>query len=271
MGNNFIQGYGLTETYAQGLAQLEGDLSVGNCGAVAPTAEVCLASVPDMEYLVTDQPQPRGELLIRGHTMFSGYFKNEEETKKSILPDGWFRTGDIASVDARGRFRIVDRVKNVLKLAQGEYISPERIENVYLSHLSFLSQAYVHGDSVQTFLVAIFGVLPETFAPFASKVLGRSIAAADLQAIGAACKSPKLRAAVVKELDRVGRKNGFAGYERVKNAYLYLEPFTIENELLTPTLKLKRPQTAKKYRKELDDLYTEALAAEEKAGPKARL
>ena len=261
----------MTETYAQGLAQSLDDLSVGNCGAPAPAAEVCLASVPDMEYLVTDQPQPRGELLMRGNTLFSGYFKNDEETKKAILPDGWFRTGDIATVDARGRFRIIDRVKNVLKLAQGEYISPERIENVYLAHLSFLSQAFVHGDSMQTFLVAIFGVMPETFAPFASKVLGKPIAATDLQAIDAACKNAKVRAAVVKELDRVGRKNSFAGFERVRNAYLYLEPFTIDNELLTPTLKLKRPQAVKKYRAELDELYKEALAAEEKAGLKARL
>lgn len=235
IGNTFIQGYGLTETYAQGLAQLEGDLSAGNCGAVTPTVEVCLASVPEMEYLVSDQPRPRGELLLRGNTLFSGYYKNDEETKKCMLPGGWFRTGDIAAVDARGRFQIIDRVKNVLKLAQGEYISPERIENVYLSHLSFLSQAYVHGDSMQTFLVAILGVLPETFAPFASKVLGDTIAATDLQAIAAACKHEKVRAAVLKELDRVGRKNSFAGFERVRNAYLYLEPFTIDNELLTPT------------------------------------
>ena len=234
-GKRLLQGYGLTETYACGLAQLEGDYSVGNCGAVTPTNEICLASVPDMEYLVTDQPQPRGELLLRGPTLFSGYYKNEEDTEKCMLPDGWFRTGDIATVDSRGRFRIIDRVKNVLKLAQGEYISPERIENVYLSHLNFLSQAYVHGDSVQTFLVALFGVLPETFAPFASKVLGKSIAATDLQAVAAACKDAKVRAAVVKELDKVGKKNKFAGYERVRNCYLYLEPFTIDNELLTPT------------------------------------
>ena len=270
-GSSVIQGYGLTETYAQALAQLPGDLSVGNCGAVTPTMEACLASVPDMDYLVTDQPSPRGELLVRGNTLFSGYYKNEEETRKCMTTDGWFRTGDIASVDARGRFQIVDRVKNVLKLAQGEYISPERIENVYLAHLSFLSQAYVHGDSMQTFLVAIFGVLPETFAPFASKTLGRTIAATDLQAIDAACKNAKVRAAVVKELDKVGRKNGFAGYERVRNARLCLEPFTIDNELLTPTLKLKRAQTAKKYRQELDTLYQEALAAEEKAGQRAKL
>ena len=197
--------------------------------------EACLASVPDMDYLVTDTPYPRGELLLRGNNLFAGYYQNAEETAKAILPDGWFRTGDICQIDPRGRFTIVDRVKNVLKLAQGEYISPERIENVYLSHLNYLGQAYVHGDSVQTFLVGIFGVAPDLFAPFAGKVLGREIAASDLQAVRAACAEVRVRRAVVAELEKVGRRNRFAGYERVRNCFLYLEPFTIENELLTPT------------------------------------
>lgn len=235
LGNHFLQGYGLTETYAHGLCQLEGDLSVGNCGAVAPTLELCLIDVPDMEYFATDQPQPRGELCIRGNTLFSGYYRNDEETKKAMLPDGWFCTGDIATIDARGRFQIIDRRKNVLKLAQGEYISPERIENIYLSHLSFLSMAYVHGDSMQTFLVAIFAVQPDMFAPFASQVLGRTIEATDSQAVAAACGDVKIRNAVMRELDVVGRKNKFAGYERVRNCYLMVDPFTIDNELLTPT------------------------------------
>ena len=233
--NNFIQGYGLTETYAVGLGQVQGDFSSGNCGAVTPADEICLASVPDMDYLVTDKPQPRGELLIRGNTLFSGYYRDEEETAKAMTQDGWFQTGDICTVDSRGRFKIIDRRKNVLKLAQGEYISPERIENVYLSHLSFLSQAYVHGDSMQTFLVAIFGVQPDMFAPFASKVLSQTIEPTDLQAVAAATKDDRVRKAVIYELDKVGKKNKFKGYERVRNCYLYLEPFTIDNDLLTPT------------------------------------
>ena len=235
LGNNIAQGYGLTETYSVSLCQVEGDLTAGNCGAVAPVNELCLMDVPDMDYFSTDKPYPRGELLIRGNSLFAGYYKNEEETNKSMLSDGWFRTGDIASIDSKGRFRIIDRVKNVLKLAQGEYISPERIENLYLSHLTFLSQAYVHGDSVQTFLVAIFGVMPELFAPFASRVLGKDIAATDMQAVATACSNVKVRKAVVKELGKVGRKNKLAGYERVRNCFLFVEPFSIENELLTPT------------------------------------
>ena len=235
MGNQFIQGFGMTETYAQGLAQLDGDLSVGNCGALAPTMEACLQDVPDMEYHVNDKPQPRGELLMRGSSLFSGYYRSPEETAKAILPDGWFRTGDIATVDSRGRFQIIDRVKNVLKLAQGEYISPERLENIYLSHLSYLAMAFVYGESNHSFLVAIFGIQADMFAPVASRVLGQKIEPTDIPSIKAACVDPKVVSAVQKDLDKVGKKNKFAGYERVRKCVLMVDPFTIDNELLTPT------------------------------------
>ncbi len=235
LGNQFFQGYGLTETYAATFAQLDGDMSAGNCGTPLPCIEACLLDVPDMDYLSTDKPYPRGELLLRGPARFREYYRNEQETAKAILEDGWFRTGDICMIDELGRFTIVDRVKNVLKLAQGEYISPERIENVFLSHCSYLAQAYVHGDSVQTFLVAIFGVNPELFAPFASKVLGKTVLHADVQAVRAAAQDLRVRKAVIKDLEKVAKKNKFNSYEKVKNCYLYLDPFTIDNELLTPT------------------------------------
>jgi len=268
IGNIFIQGYGLTETYAVSLAQLEGDFSTGNCGALAASMEACLQSVPDMDYLVTDSPNPRGELLLRGNARFKEYYRNPEETAKAILEDGWFRTGDIAEIDSMGRVKIIDRVKNVLKLAQGEYISPERIENVYLANCNLFTQGYVHGDSTQAFLVSIWGVDPVTFAPFCSSILKKTIDPTDIPAIKAAGKDIRVRKAVVKELDKIGKKNKFNSYEKVRAVYLDIDPFTIENELLTPTLKLKRPQAAKKFRSEIDSMYEEA-AAEEK--PRARL
>ena len=236
--NHFVQAYGLTETYATGLIQLRGDLTTGNCGAVTPSVEACLLDVPDMDYLHTDQPHPRGELLLRGPAIFREYYLDEAETRKAILPDGWFRTGDICSVDPLGRFSVIDRVKNVLKLAHGEYISPERIENVYLANCSWMAQAFVHGDSTKHHLVALFSVDPPTFALFAAKALGSAtiIPASDVPALQAAANDIRVRRAVVKELDRVGREKGFKGYERVKNCRLYVEiPFTIENDLLTPT------------------------------------
>jgi len=233
--NSFIQGYGLTETYAMGLAQLDGDLSLGNCGIVIPSSEICLLDVPDMEYLTTDKPHPRGELLIRGRNVFKEYYKNEEETKKAIDSDGWFHTGDIASVDELGRFKIIDRRKNVLKLAQGEYVSPERIENVYLANCNWMTTAYVHGDSHQSSLVSIFGVAPDSFPAFASKVLGDHIAPTDKVKLQQALGSKKVEQAVLKELDRIGRKSKFNSYEKVKAVRLFIDPFTIENNLLTPT------------------------------------
>ncbi|KAJ5576293.1 hypothetical protein N7535_003219 [Penicillium sp. DV-2018c] len=262
-------GYGLTESYAAATAQNTEDLTTGNCGALAPCVEACLVSLPDMEYSVHDKPFPRGELLLRGNNMFREYYKNEEETSKAITEDGWFRTGDVCTIDERGRFIIIDRRKNVLKLAQGEYISPERLEGVVLSELGYIAQAYIHGDSMQTFLVGIFGVAPDLFAPYASKVLGKTIAPTDLEAITETLDDDKIRRAVLRDLERMAKKHKFAGYERVRNVSLRLEPFTVENNLLTPTLKLKRPPVVKVYRTLLDQLYEQAN--EEQSAPRAKL
>lgn len=261
-GNEILQGYGLTETYAVGTCQLSDDFSTGNCGGMGPCSEACLESVPDMDYLVTDSPNPRGELLLRGPTVFREYFKSPEETAKAKTKDGWFRTGDIAEIDARGRIKIIDRRKNVLKLAQGEYISPERIENVYLANSNLFTQCYVHGDSTQAFLVGVFGIDPVTFAIFASGILKKQIEPTDVPTLKAAMADAKVLKAVISQLDKIGKKSKFNAYERVRAVHLEIDPFTIENELLTPTLKMKRPQTAKKYRSHLDRLYEEALLAE---------
>ncbi|KAI1343985.1 AMP-binding enzyme [Xylariaceae sp. FL0016] len=268
-GNNFASGYGLTESFAGALVQAEGDFSIGNNGGPMPGVELCLESQPDLEYLVTDKPRPRGELLLRGPFIFREYYKNEAETQKALEPDGWFHTGDIVEVDERGRIVIIDRKKNVLKLSQGEYISPERIENVFLGSSNLLTMAYVHGEMSQSALVGIFGVDPVNFGPFASKVLKKTVAAEDLEAIKAAAKDPRVIKAFLKHLDEIAKKHKFNGYERIKNCMLDLEPFSIENELMTPTLKLKRPQTARRFKPEIEQMYV--AVNEEAAKVKPRL
>ena len=239
--NNFAQGYGLTETYAVSLLQLVGDLGAGSCGAVAPCIEVCLVDVPDMDYLTTDKPYARGEMLIRGNSRFREYLHNPEDTAKAIDAEGWFHTGDICYVDERGRFSIIDRVKNVLKLSQGEYISPERIENVYLAECPWLATAYVHGDSHQSALVGLFGIAPEAFAKFMGAALGKGetlgagAGGIDVKALESLAQDKRVIRVVLDHLEKVARKNKFNGYERVRNLRLFVEPFTVENELLTPT------------------------------------
>lgn len=234
-GVNFVQGFGMTETFAVGMVQYNNDYTTGNLGALMPFLEACLESAPDLEYTVHDKPNPRGELLLRGPILFKGYYKNDEETKKTLEPDGWFHTGDICEIDSLGRFKIIDRKKNVLKLAQGEYISPERIENVYLGSTALLQMAYVHGDPQQDCLVAIFGIDPVTFAPYASKILKRDVSATDYAALKAAANDPKVKQAFLKQLDKVGAKHKFNSYEKVRNCYMDIEPFSVDNELLTPT------------------------------------
>ncbi|EEA22934.1 medium-chain fatty acid-CoA ligase faa2 [Talaromyces marneffei ATCC 18224] len=268
-GASFVQGYGLTESYAMAIVQNVEDRSVNNCGAISPGIEACLVSIPDMEYFVDDKPLPRGELLLRGNHIFREYLKNPEETAAAFTEDGWFRTGDICTIDELGRFRIIDRRKNVLKLAQGEYISPERLEGILLAQHTYLAQAYVHGDSLQTSLVGIFGVQPDTFAMFASKVLGQEISPTDLAQIKSVLDDDRIKRAVLQDFDRTAKKHKFAGYERVRKFTLMLEPFTIENELLTPTLKMKRPPIVKKFRVLIDDMY--AQLAEEQSAPRAKL
>lgn len=233
--NNFAQGWGMTETCAVGTLQMNGDFSLGNVGPPMAATEVCLESVPDYEYSVDDKPNPRGEVLIRGPSMFREYYKNADETQKTLDPDGWFHTGDIAEVDRLGRFKIIDRKKNVLKLSHGEYISPERIENVYTGSTNLVAMAYVHGDASESCLVSIFGVDPDNFPPFASKVLQREVPAGDVEAVRKAAHDPRVRKAFLKVLDGIGRRHKFNSFEKVRNVHLDIEPFTIDNELLTPT------------------------------------
>ena len=128
-----------------------------------------------------------------------------------------------------------------------------------MSHLNYLSQSYVHGDSLQSFLVGVFGVDRGFFAPYASKILQKTIPADDDAAILEACADKRVRKAILADMDRVIKKTKFSGFERVRNVHLCLDPFTIQNELLTPTLKLKRPQAARWFKPEIERLYAEAI------------
>lgn len=90
-----------------------------------------LRDCPELGYFTTDEP-PRGELQYYGTSMFEGYFKNPEKTKEAFDEDGWICSGDVARVNPNGSITIFDRAKNIFKLCQGEYIAPEKLENIYV-------------------------------------------------------------------------------------------------------------------------------------------
>ena len=106
------EGYGMTENGGCCTTCWPNDPSSGGTvGGPLPSAEITLVDVPELGYRVTDQPFPRGELLMRGGQRFVGYYKDEAKTRETIDAEGWLRTGDIATLDGQGRFKIIDRVK----------------------------------------------------------------------------------------------------------------------------------------------------------------
>ncbi|KAH9682772.1 Long chain acyl-CoA synthetase 6 (peroxisomal) [Citrus sinensis] len=156
-GGRVTEGYGMTETSCL-ISQLdEGDNLSGHVGSPNAACEIKLVDVPEMNYTSEDQPCPRGEICVRGPLIFKGYYKDEIQTKEVIDEDGWFHTGDIGMWIPGGRLKIIDRKKNIFKLAQGEYIAAEKIENVY-AKCKFVGQCFVYGDSFNSALVAIVSV-----------------------------------------------------------------------------------------------------------------
>jgi long-chain acyl-CoA synthetase len=165
-GGQVAEGYGMTETSCVISAMDEGDNLFGHVGSPSPACEIKLVDVPEMSYTSDDQPYPRGEICVRGPTIFQGYHKDEAQTREVIDEDGWLHTGDIGLWLPGGRLKIIDRKKNIFKLAQGEYIAPEKIENVY-AKCKFVSQCFVYGDSFNSSLVAIVSVDPEVLKAWA--------------------------------------------------------------------------------------------------------
>ncbi|KAJ3095256.1 hypothetical protein HDU97_007115 [Phlyctochytrium planicorne] len=264
-----LEGYGQTESTAGLTVSIHNDYDPNHVGFAVSCNEIKLVSLPEMSYLATDKPYPRGEIWVRGANVFAGYLKDEAKTKETITEDGWLKTGDVGAIDEKGRVRIIDRKKNIFKLAQGEYVAPEKIEGVY-EKCSLVGQIFVHGDSLQSELVAI--IVPDQehavnvgkhykLIPESTPNPGPALPGAEpLPVVRELCNNAKFKELVQKELDVAGKKAKLRGFEFVKGIHLEADFFTVANGLLTPTFKLKRNDAATKYRPVIDKLYEEINA-----------
>ncbi|CDR96500.1 fatty acyl-CoA synthetase family protein, putative [Babesia bigemina] len=244
-GTQLLAGYGLTETAAGAVVNMAGETDTTHVGGIIPSLEFRLKSLPDLEYSVKD-PNPRGELMLRGSHVTCGYFRNPDATAEAIQ-DGWLLTGDIAELLPNGAIKIIDRRKHIFKLVQGEYIMPEKLEAVLIG-CTLLSQAFVTGKSTEIYPVAI--VVPdEVEVQFWAKDNGHS--ELSLQEI---CKLPEFKEAIMKQMNKAYDESGVKGFERCKHIYVEPEPFSIGNDMLTTTNKLRRHNAKKKYSAIIDEL-----------------
>ncbi|XP_010913603.1 long chain acyl-CoA synthetase 4 isoform X2 [Elaeis guineensis] len=244
--SHVLQGYGLTETCAGTFVTLPNNLSMlGTVGPPVPNVDVHLESVPEMNYDALAEV-PRGEICVRGNTLFSGYYKREDLTKE-VMIDGWFHTGDIGEWQPDGSMKIIDRKKNIFKLSQGEYVAVENLENVY-GLVPDIDSIWIYGNSFESFLVAIVNPNKQALEHWAEEKGVRG----DFAAI---CENPKAKEYILGELTKAAKEKKLKGFEFVKAIHLDPEPFDMERDLLTPTYKKKRPQMLKYYQSIIDNLY----------------
>ncbi|ESO93396.1 hypothetical protein LOTGIDRAFT_216255 [Lottia gigantea] len=245
VGCPVIEGYGQTENHAISTLQIPGDPQSGTVGPPLVCNAVKLFDVPEMEYFAKND---QGEICIKGPNVFNGYLKDPSKTREAIDKDGWLHTGDIGEWLPTGTLRIIDRKKNIFKLAQGEYIAPEKIENVYVRS-SLISQVFVHGDSLQACLIGIVVPDPDSLPKFCKQKLNLKGDLSDL------ARKPEVKKAILEDLLEVGKKAGLHSFEQIRDVYVYPEMFSVENGLLTPTFKAKRQELAKYFSKQLKEMY----------------
>ena len=254
-----VEGYGQTEDAAGILLTKTYDPVTGHLGGPGYSTELKLIDVPDLEYKSTDidpdtgKWRPRGELCVRGPILFKGYLNLPEETEKSLDKDGWLHSGDVAMIipEHGNAFRIIDRVKNMFKLQQGEYISPEKIENK-LGNCKYIEQIFIYGDSLQNYLVGILVPKSKDVIEFLKK---KGIENVSKENYKDYFEDEDLIKDILNEINDFSRHNDIKGFEIIKKVYLSKEAFTIDNNLLTTTLKIRRHVAKKHFLKEIEKMY----------------
>ncbi|KAH9577842.1 AMP-dependent synthetase/ligase [Trypanosoma melophagium] len=248
-GVPMAQGYGLTETCCNASVQRTGELYPA-AGQLLKGVEVKLYDTE--EYKHTDKPNPRGELLLRGPSVFKGYLKQEKLTQESFLPGGWFRTGDVMEIDESGCLRLIGRVKALAKNLLGEYIALEFLEALYAQHpLAGPNGVCVLVDPQRSYICAL--VLTDA-AKATSFAAAAGIAGAEWPAV---LKDSRLQAAAAAGLAALGRAEGRRSFEIPRRVRVLGDEWTPENGLLTASMKIRRKAVEERYADIIAELFAE--------------
>ena len=254
-----MEGYGQTEDVAGVLLTNTCDPVPNHLGGPGWWTEVKLVDQPELGYTSknidkeTGKSRPSGEICVRGAAVFKGYFRDPEKTKEAIDEDGWLHSGDIGMIipEHGNAIRIVDRVKNIFKLQQGEYISPEKVENIYET-CKYIEQIFVYGNSLKNYLVCIVHPKENDIINY---LKNKGINDVDINNCKDYFDNKDLKDEIIKEMDSYGRKFGLKGFELPKKIYLFKDKFSVENQIITPTMKIKRHIAKKIFEKQINEMY----------------
>lgn len=230
-GLTVLEGYGLTETIAPCTINPLSKQVPGTVGQ----------PIGDVEINFSDD----NEILIKSQALFSGYFKDEEETSRVIDEDGWFHTGDIGRFDGQGFLKITDRKKDIIITSGGKNIPPQKIENI-LKRSLLIDQCLVIGDK-RKFLTALIGISKIHL----TKYLEEFEIAEDCDFIDLA-SHPKINELIHSEIKELNKQLG--SFETIKNFRIVPTEITQEN-YLTPSLKLKKKSLEKDFKNLIDAMY----------------
>ncbi len=229
-GLPIIEGYGLTETAPVLTANPFRTLKWGTVGKPLLHVEIKIAS--------------DGEIFARGPNIMQGYYNQPEATREMIDQEGWLHTGDIGELDAEGYLKITDRKKHIFISTGGKNIAPAPIESL-LGESRFIEQIMLVGDR-RPFCTALI-------VPDAAALLDAHIGPGGAILTEEFARSEAIHAAIEAELERL--QTGIASYERVRRFTVLPESFTIENGMLTPTLKIRRKAVEGRYRDQIEAMY----------------
>jgi long-chain acyl-CoA synthetase len=231
LGLNILQGYGLTETSPVATANPPTNNVPASVGLPIPGVEVKIGE--------------RGAVLIRGPNIMMGYWQNEEATRAMIQDDGWLNSGDTGRIGELGHVFITGRVKEIIVLSNGEKLPPNDMEAA-ITRDPLFEQVMILGEG-KPYLSVMTVLNAEHWHKLAAELGLDPASDADL-------RSEAVEQAV---LARIGAQmSSFPGYAQVRLVSVMLEPWTVENGLLTPTLKLKRSKVMEKFNAEIDRMYS---------------
>lgn len=246
-----LQGYGMTETCGMCSILPPEMMAYNTVGVPVPSCEVKLMDVPDAGYFSTNNP-PQGEVCIRGPSVVQGYYKRPDlNADESVFKDGWLRTGDVGQWNPDGTLSIIDRLKNLIKLASGEYIALERLECIYKS-CNLVANICVHAVPEASQPMAI--IIPHE-AHLRNLLHSSSSSIDSVGDISDWCNRQEVAKLIQKECNAVGKKNGFKGPELLQAVVLTPDEWTPESGLVTAAQKIQRTKIAKAFRSEIEAVY----------------